>query len=263
MTAPITTTAWLYNQTDADPSLDVPGEGYTGWQRHTIDLSSQHTALVVMHAWAFGGGPHPGVYRAVEYKVRSEPIARDVLPPLIEAVRAAPLRVYHVTSSHDYATQHPNYGLPRQPAEKVDGDPCYDALRKLRGDCAFPGRANNADINAAFKHVDFPPGVEPHGDEPVCDNADALLAACKRDGVNHLIYTGFAINWCLLMSPGGMVDMARHGLLCSTIREATTAVENRESARTEAHKEEALWRIAMHFGFVFDLDAFVAALPDE
>ncbi len=54
--------------------------------------------------------------------------------------------------------------------------------------------------------------------------------------------------------------MSRHGIMCSTIREATTAVENRETAREELAKEIALWRVAIAFGYVFNLDDFVAAL---
>jgi hypothetical protein len=78
--------------------------------------------------------------------------------------------------------------------------------------------------------------------------------------VDHLVYVGFAVNWCLLMSPGGMVDMERHGLLCSTVPEAVTAVENRETARDEREKQQALWRVALAFGFVFGLDDLLAAL---
>jgi hypothetical protein len=54
--------------------------------------------------------------------------------------------------------------------------------------------------------------------------------------------------------------MRRTGMICSALRQAVTAVENRESARTEAHKEEALWRVALAFGFVFDVDDFVMQL---
>jgi hypothetical protein len=43
-----------------------------------------------------------------------------------------------------------------------------------------------------------------------------------------------------------MVDLSRAGLLCSTIREATTAIENKETARHENAKELALWRVALH-----------------
>jgi hypothetical protein len=54
--------------------------------------------------------------------------------------------------------------------------------------------------------------------------------------------------------------MDRRGYICSTIREAVTAVESRESARGEGHKEEALWRVALLYGFVFHVDDFVAAI---
>ncbi|MCU0963421.1 MAG: hypothetical protein MUF48_25295 [Pirellulaceae bacterium] len=48
--------------------------------------------------------------------------------------------------------------------------------------------------------------------------------------------------------------MSQHGVMCSTIRQATTAVENRESARQQWAKELALWRVALAWGFVFDVD---------
>lgn len=57
--------------------------------------------------------------------------------------------------------------------------------------------------------------------------------------------------------------MRKHGLLCSTVRQAVTAVENRETARTELAKELALWRVALDFGFVFDADDIINALYEQ
>ena len=54
--------------------------------------------------------------------------------------------------------------------------------------------------------------------------------------------------------------MRRCGVLCSTITEATTAVENRETARAEHEKQQALWRVALEFGLVFSLPDFLHAL---
>lgn len=87
-----------------------------------------------------------------------------------------------------------------------------------------------------------------------------MHAFCGRHGITHLVYAGFAINWCLLMLPAGMIDMGRRGLLCSALRQAVTAVENRESARGEGHKEEGLWRVAVEFGFVYDVEDFIRAI---
>ena len=54
--------------------------------------------------------------------------------------------------------------------------------------------------------------------------------------------------------------MQKYGVMCSALRQATTAVENKETARQELCKEIALWRVALSFGFVFDVDDFVAGL---
>ena len=46
--------ASYYQQFDADFKLDVPGEGYGGWRKSEIEISRDHTAVVVMHAWDMG-----------------------------------------------------------------------------------------------------------------------------------------------------------------------------------------------------------------
>jgi hypothetical protein len=108
--------------------------------------------------------------------------------------------------------------------------------------------------------VDFAPEARPLGDEGIAENRYQLLGLCRHHGIDHLIYVGFAVNWCLLLSPGGMAEMSQHGLICSTIRQAVTAVENKETARRELCKQIALWRIALAFGFLFDVDDVIRAL---
>lgn len=261
--------AQLYRQFDADPALAVPGEGYAGWHTVEAELAPAHTALVVMHAWDCGR-PHefPGWCRAVEYTPRAARILAEVFPPLLAAVRASSLPVFHVVGGgKDYYSHLPGHrravhltGGPVSLA-RVASDPVYERLQRLRAAQGSPGAHNAADIAAGFARLDFAPTARPVGDEGVAENGDQLAALCRAHGINHLIYAGFALNWCLLMSPGGMVDMARHGCLCSTIAEATTAVENRETARDEREKQQALWRVAVEFGFVFHLADFLRALP--
>ena len=267
MSNTITVDANYYQQFDADITLDVPGEAYGGWQRGPIEISADHTAVVVMHAWNHGPAEEfPGWYRAVEYIGRSHQICRAVFPPLLAAVRQSPLPLYHVVGGGDYYAQCPGYEIAKQLAEPlakpqpVESDPALDKLRQFRADNVFVGAHNRPDIDRGFDCVGFPPEAEPVGDEPVCEDAEQLLGVCRRDGVNHLIYAGFAINWCLMASPGGMLDMSRRGLMCSAIRQAVTAVESKESARLELAKQIALWRVAVGFGFVFDADALAAGI---
>jgi nicotinamidase-related amidase len=263
--------AQLYRQFDADPALAVPGEGFGGWYTVEAELSPTRTALVVMHAWDCGQ-PHefPGWRRAVEYTPRAERILREVFPPLLTAVRNSSLPVFHVVGGGtDYYSHLPGHhraiqlaggsSLPR----RATLDPVLERMQRLRTAQGSPGVHNTADIAAGFARLDFAPSARPVGEEGIAEDGAQLAALCRAQGINHLIYTGFALNWCLLMSPGGMVDMARHGCLCSTITEATTAVENRETAREEREKQQALWRVAVEFGFVFKLADFLRALPSS
>ena len=54
--------------------------------------------------------------------------------------------------------------------------------------------------------------------------------------------------------------MQKYGLMCSALRQATTAVENKETAKGEHCKEIALWRIAITFGLIFDVNDFITAI---
>lgn len=256
-----------YQQFDADLTQEVPGEGYGGWRRARVTLDLNHTALVVMHAWETGTpAQYPGWYRAIEYIPRSQEILANVMPALLETVRAVGMTLIHVVGGGDYYRRYAGYQRAVEmtgvsPAiPRVTPDPTWENLRLFRSQHSSVGAHNQADTDQGFAKLDFPQAARPLDNEGIAEDAQQLFALCQSSGINHLIYTGFAINWCLLMSPGGMVDMRRTGMICSTLRQAVTAVENRESARTQAHKEEALWRVALGFGFIFDVDDLVTQL---
>jgi len=254
-----------YQQFDADHDLDVPGEGYGGWQRTMITLDPDRIALVVMHAWDVGTMEQcPGRFRAVEYIPRSYEICRTVFPPLLSAVREAGVSLFHVVGGKDYYKDCPGYRRavdlagPEPPKpEQIESDDVLAQLRRFRSEHVWPGKHNAFD---PAETRDFPAEASPLPEEGVAENAHQLFALCKDAGVNHLVYAGFAIDWCLLMSPGGMLDMQRRGFLCSALRQAVTAVENKETARDQIAKEIGLWRVAVNFGFVFDVDDFIHAL---
>ena len=268
LTPNIKVRASYYQQFDADYSLDVPGEGYGGWKEAEIEIAPEHTAVVVMHAWDTGTPEeYPGWRRCVEYQPRADEICRTVFPKLLSAVRSSNLKLFHVVGGGDYQQAYPGYqravelaGPPPEPLEQIQADPVLERLRQFKSDRAFVGKHNQEDVASGFENLDFAPETKPLGDEGVAENDHQLFALCKDAGVNHLIYAGCAINWCILMSPGGMVDMSRRGLMCSAIRQAVTAVENKETARRELCKEIALWRVAIGFGFVLDVDELIGAL---
>lgn len=260
--------ASYYRQFDADFDLDVPAEGYGGWKEAAIEIDPSRTAVVSMHAWDCGAREeYPGWYRAVEYIPRADEICRTVYPRLFAAIRASRMPLLHVVGGGRYYQHLPGYRRaaalagPASPLpEQIEADPSLERLRRFRREHGYPGDHNREDIARGFARIDFPPEARPVGDEGVAEDGDQLFALCKEAGVNHLIYAGFAINWCLLLSPGGMADMSPRGLMCSAIRQAVTAVENRETARAELSRELGLWRVALAYGFVFNLDALLDGL---
>lgn len=260
--------AQYYQQFDADYTLDVPAEGYGGWKTAEIEIDLDRTAVVLMHAWhPRTYEQFPGWYRAVEYLPRSAQICREVFPRLLGGVRKAGMKVFHVVGGGNYYQHMPGYLRTRElagespsPLERIAPDPCLAKLQQFRAENVFVGKHNEADVQRAFQQLDFAPEAEPQEGEEIAENGHQLFALCKHYGISHLIYAGFAINWCLLLSPGGMADMSQRGILCSAFRQAVTAVENKETARQELCKQIALWRVALAFGFVFDVEGFLRCL---
>jgi len=271
MQEPLRIPAEYYQHMDANYDLPVPEEGFGGWKKETLEFSRTHTAVVVMHAWDHGTYEEfPGWWRVVPYIPRSKAILRDVFPPLLKAVRASDLPLFHVAAGGDYYKDLPGHKHAIEVAasslseyEKAQEDPIRERLYAFRQEHAYPGLHNLKDIERGFARVDFPDEARPEAGEGIAENGQQLFGLCKEKGINHLIYCGFAINWCLLLSPGGMAEMQKYGVMCSAIRQATTAVESKESAPRELCKEFGLWRVSLSFGFVFDVDDFVAALEGQ
>ncbi len=260
----ITLPACYYQQFDADYSLDVPGEGYGGWKTAELPLNLDKTAVVLMHATDYGTREQvPGVYAACEYIPRANAIGAEVMPALLAAVRGSPLRLVHMCSGEALCKNLPGYRADlAKPVSfaQVEQDEVSQTLRAFKTDHAFPGRHNLPSYEVYARLMKFPEHETPlPGEDIVCDEGQ-LLALCRLHGINHLIYIGYNINWCIQFANGGFLHLYRHGLLCSTVRGAVTAVENRETARANGGLEQALWMLSVGFGFVYPLEPFKAAL---
>lgn len=260
--------AWYYRNFDADMSREVPAEGYGGWRKAAaLPLALDHSALVVMHAWhCYESGDFPGWEHAVEYLPRARAVMRRYYPALLSTVRAAGMPVLHAVWGGHYYQEFPGYreslalAGEEPPLPRAESDPVREALDRFRFEEVSPGAHNQPDIERSRTARDFAPEARPEPGEAIAATSRQLFLQCRKLGVNHLIYAGFALNWCLQMSPCGMVDMQRYGMLCSTIRETTTAVENKESARLETAKNMELWKVSLQFGLVYDFADFTGAL---
>lgn len=262
---------WYYQQFDADYSLEFPAEGYGGWKKQALPINTEKTAIVIMHAWDCGiYEQYPGWHRAVEYIPRAKKIAEEVFSTLLPKARNNDMNIFHLTNGAKYGHKFPGYKIAQEICHKHSADVQYpklsppkidetsNLLEIFKKENSFVGLHNEKDIELGKSTTGFPIEATPIDNELVVENSEQLHAICLEKNINHLIYIGFAINWCLQHAAGNMNDMHFRGFLCSAIREAVTAVENKKSARTEANKEHGLWVTAVQNGFVYDLNDFLS-----
>lgn len=249
--------------------------GFKGWGESVpIDVPAEETALIPMHIWNVGFHPDlpfspegkaGPVMEMLEWASRSIPIVQTEIPPILKAARDARIAVIHVASDEHYARKYPGYRRTLAIAGKEPPDlpraPRHGEVKRpddIKDNLLF-GEHFKAALPHYNSHFDFPELARPLDDEYVAFTTHQLNEVLRQHGIWNLIYIGFAINWCLWFSPCGMLDMSRLGYRCSCIKEAVTAVENKESAVGELHKQEALWRTSLMFGYVHSAEDFLHA----
>jgi len=262
--------AWIYRQFGADYALEYPGEGFGGWLKADAPFDLERCAVVLMHAWEVQPRDViPGHWSCAEYIARADEICKNLLPPFLETVRQSGMLLIHVADSSQTVSHYPGFKLVEDMAAKparppqIERGAAVGELSELKVKIAHPGGDNMADIvKGRSMGFDFNQYVRPAGDEYIATDSDQLFEICKKHHIDHLIYTGFCINFCLMISTGGWVDMSRRGLTCSAVKELVTAVENKESCRTERHKEYGLWNLTINSGVVLEARDFTDAIKN-
>lgn len=252
-----------YKHFGADPSLgDDAALTYGGWKKADVPLNADKTAIVVMHAAYLGEAEQaPEQFQYCEYVPRSYRLADENFAQVLDAARAAGIKIYHVPFGTGYYEDMPGYietqalGAEEKyaPRDKAETDDVLSEMYAFKNDNVTPGpNAWDGIRKARAEYLSFLPAAMPQGSEPIATSSNELAAVAKRDGINHLIYMGFAVDTCLLTDEGGMVNMQQRGFMCSAVKDCVTAVENRESTPSKHHTDTALWRVSLNFGFVYE-----------
>lgn len=253
--------AYYYAQQGADPTLEHPGSSFGGWRETEVPVDPEHTAVIVMHAWTVPNTE--GLHQHVEYLRRADKILKERFPAFLEAVRKSGVRLIHVAAGFEKALDRfAGYHRVRQECppecfETIDTSPALQELKmrhwRLTG---AEDPSHHEQIEAGYANYGF--AIEPMEHEDVVTTPNQLLYLCRKHRIEHLIYTGFAVNACLLLSPCGSLDMTRRGLVCSIVGDLTTAVENKESCREQRNLEYGLWQFSVQCGFVFLSDSLIS-----
>lgn len=92
-------------------------------------------------------------------------------------------------------------------------------------------------------------------------NGDSFAKYLNENGINTLIYSGFASNMCVIGRPMGMIPMQTHGFKLYFVPEASAGVEFQDSWDTGAVHEATTKIISQWVGELIDLKEFMSLTP--
>ncbi len=211
-------------------------------------LPVEQTALVLVDLW--------NTHFIDSWIERAARVTREAIVPAIEMSRNAGLRVIHAPSP-EVARQFRQASLnpPATVPERGGADWPPSAFRNREGEFeAYRGPRSQ------------PPGIGPHWD-PISDGLTVSPAVQVRDedvvvasgaelhevlaerNVLHLVYAGFATNWCVLGRDYGIRAMARYGYNIVFLRDCTAGVEFPDTLDECFVTEIAVREIEQQFGF--------------
>ncbi|MDP6115393.1 MAG: cysteine hydrolase family protein [Planctomycetota bacterium] len=219
--------------------------------RREIDMPLPHeqTALVLVDLW--------NIHFIESWLERAKRVMEEKVLPMIEAARKAGMLVVHAPSP-PVAAQYPEHRpeVPPKPVMPTVGpDWPPSEFRARQGDYeAYLGpRSQPPGIgfrwNPMKDQLNISPSVEVVEGEPVISDAHELHHVLARHEILHLVYAGFATNWCLVGRDYGIRNMCGHGYNIVALREATTGVEFPDTVESCFVTEVTIREIEQQYGF--------------
>ena len=204
-----------------------PFKGADEWVEVRLDqtLETGKTALLLCDVW--------DDHWCSGFQRRAEAVVPRIAET-VEAVRAAGVRVIHApsvvlafyagTPARERALAVPRVkpelpmALPDPPEPLVDSDVlCCDT-----GEPVWYGAWTRQHPAVRIDDADF---VAADGDR-VLDGGVHVLSLLQSEGIEHLLYAGFALNMCVLHRSFGIKAMTRWGVRCLLVRDLTDAMWN-------------------------------------
>jgi nicotinamidase-related amidase len=227
--------------------------------RREIEMSVpvNQTAMVLVDLW--------NVHFIDSWLERAARVTREKVVPAIRSAREAGLTIIHAPSP-EVANQYPQTArnaitAPKPTSQDGPDWPPHD-FRSRDGD--YRAYANPRDqapgIGARWDvlkdSLAVSPAVEVQEDDVVIATGNQLHRTLADRGILHLVYAGFATNWCVLGRDYGIRAMAGYGYNIIMLREATAGVEFPDTLDDLMVTEISIREIEQQFGFTVSNDAF-------
>ncbi|MEW6754135.1 MAG: isochorismatase family protein [Candidatus Latescibacterota bacterium] len=242
--------------------LSVPcHEANFGFVERTLPLPVAQTALVLVDVWA--------THYVDSWLERASRVTRERLVPLLKAVRGAGVTVIHAPSPYVVERHHPDSMPPPSSAPAPPGSPspCWPppAFRGIyrTGEYAPFGRDQEPRLPLAYARYEselkIAAPAAPLPGEPIIATGPQLHEELARRGILHLLYAGFATNWCVIGRDYGIIAMNDRGYNVVLVRDATTGIEFHDTVETLAATAMTIREVETKYAWSTTVDAVAAA----
>ena len=241
---------------DSTPA-DVPCRE-TAFVRREFEmpLPISETALVLVDLW--------NVHFIESWIERAKQVTDDCVVPVIDTARQVGMTIVHAPSP-SVAAQYSQLERhkPPQPSAPSTWPPAN--FRGRAGDYAvYRGpRSQPPSIGIHWdklaSQLSMSPAIDVLDDEFVIATRKQLHELLEEKRILHLIFAGFATNWCVLGRDYGIRSMSRYGYNIILLRDATTGVEFPDTYDNLFTTEIAIREVEQQYGFsASNVDFFTA-----
>jgi len=193
---------------------------------------------------------------------RARQVTDSAIIPALNAAHEVGLTIVHAPCP-EVARQYPQLARHKPPEPKPEPNwPPAEFRRREGAYAAYRGpRAQPPGVwprwDKVAPHLAMSPTVQVLDSDYVIATGQQLHELCRERGILHLIYAGFATNWCVLGRDYGVRAMAGYNVIL--LRDATTGVEFPDTLATLFTTEIAIREVEQQYGFSASNQDFMAA----
>jgi nicotinamidase-related amidase len=243
-----------YYRVYTDP--DVPCDEHNfHFVERTLPIPLEQAALVLVDVWR--------THYIDSWLNRASKVTRTKIVPLLEAARRVGMTVIHGPSppiADRYVKAPPT--PPSQPSG-ADWPPRNFRGIYRSGEHAAFGRNPEPRLSEALERykteLDIADVAKPMAGELIIHTGAQMHELLAERKILHLVYAGFATNWCVMYRDYGVLAMNQRGYNVILIRDATTGVEFHDSVDALTATEIQVREIETKYGWSTDTAAFIKA----
>jgi len=229
-----------------------------------MPLPVEETALILVDLW--------NVHHIKSWMERAKEVTVKAIVPVIDKARETGLTIIQapapeVANKYRLSTQ---YASDEDifPSSRVYDWPPEDFAKREGQYKIFTGPRNQPPcVSEKYKELKLPPldlseAIKLHPDDYMIRTGNQLHRLLKHKRILHLIYAGFATNWCILGRDYGMRAMSGRSYNTILLRDATMGVEWPDTVDNLFATELAIREVEIQIGFSASNENFFKACKE-